>query len=90
MLSVYFFSATNKNKKMAWIGVRNLEKEGVWVWIDGTSEEDRDILWGPDESKSRHNVTSYDKNCAIMTKSFMTNEYFCSNFTSSLCEKREC
>ena len=69
-----------------WIGLNDLEVEGRWDWIDGTTAKTADIHWGSGQPDGGE---SWD--CGEMDSgNYKTYDYSCLGTVHALCEIKHC
>ena len=68
-------------RKKIWIGLTDVQKEGVWKWSDGTSLQGYSN-WGPGEP----NNYDQSQHCVAVVKGIMTNDYFNAEWNDLICQ----
>ena len=78
-----FINATLlSTQKKIWIGLTDVQKEGVWKWSDGTKSIGYSN-WGLKEPNNHQDR----QHCAAIVKGMMGDEYFHAEWNDLICEK---
>ncbi|XP_038164301.1 CD209 antigen-like protein E [Cyprinodon tularosa] len=73
-----------------WIGLRNSEKEGSWVWVDGSPLNKSLSFWGKNEPDGKGGGPESEMDCVRIKKKQNSVKWFdryCNDALRSICEK---
>jgi len=78
-----FINATFlSTRKSIWIGLTDVQEEGVWKWSDGTSLQGYSN-WGPKEPNNNED----SQHCVVVVMGMMGDDYFDAEWNDWVCEK---
>ncbi|XP_042200650.1 C-type lectin domain family 4 member E isoform X2 [Callorhinchus milii] len=73
------------NSRENWIGLSDIEKEGQWQWVDGTSYELTPKHWKAGEPNDSNNA----EDCACLATTGKWNDIPCHLKKTAICERNE-
>nr|XP_056705563.1 hepatic lectin-like [Euleptes europaea] len=77
-----FIQMRTRNERY-WIGLTDVDAEGVWKWVDGSDYYSGFLFWKPGEpNDDRHN-----EDCAHVWNNGEWNDVFCTYLCYYICEK---
>ena len=68
-----------------WIGVSDIASEGTWIWVNGETASNSDLIW----DSGQPNSYGGNQDCGgIFHPSALADDGTCSESTFGLCEKK--
>ena len=70
----------------SWVGITERANEGVWLYLNDTTAEEDDLLWGSGEP----NNFGTDEDCADIQGDHSLNDGDCNEELQAICQKSAC
>ena len=70
----------------SWVGITDDATEGVWVYLNGTTAEEDDLLWARGEPNNSGN----NEDCADIQENHYLNDGGCDEELQAICQKSAC